>query len=242
VSCDVGLHKLLVGVSVDMAQVGFRSTVELVGDNRQQVTEDEGGRAHMIPSADAPKGFRIPYPRTMFLMFVSTVLNMTFAIIASGGQENQLCAGPPTIPTFACLTPYSFFVIWTTVSILLAMVNDVEPDIVLMFATIMLTVLPGPCTGDQTGIDYQCTIITPDEGFQGFRSPPILAAATLLVFARCLEETRVVEKMIVPCLNLAFNDVSAVACLAFPTFFASSFLNSTPIVAMLIPVVESWSA
>ena len=119
------------------------------------------------------------------------------------------------------------------------MVNDLEPDIVLLVATVCLVTLPGPCSGEQTP---PCTIITSDEAWRGFAQPAILAAATLLVFARCLEETRAVERMITPCLKGATNEVTAVARLAFPTFFFSSFLNSTPIVAMLIPVCETWCA
>ena len=182
----------------------------------------------------------VPYPKTTILMALNTILNVIFAAIASGGSDSQVCSGPPTIPEKACLTPYSYFVIWTTVTILLCMVNDVEPDVLLMFATIMLSILPGPCTGNQEGPD--CTIISAREAFQGFAAPAILAAATLLVYARCLEETKVVEKLITPCLRGATNEVSAVARLAFPTFFFSSFLNSTPIVAMLIPVCEAWCA
>ena len=180
-------------------------------------------------------------------MFLSTVLCLTAAVVASEGEGSQLCADYPTIPEKACLTPYSYFVIWCTISILLAMVNDIEPDIVLMFATVMFSILPGPCKGKQrllleAGEEAHCTIITAEEAWQGFRAPAILAAATLLVFARCLEETRIVEAMITPILRGATNEVSAVARLAFPTLFFSSFLNSTPIVAMLIPVCETWCA
>jgi len=176
----------------------------------------------------------------MFLMLINTVVNCVLGGIAAEGEAYQLCVGPPQIQEHACLTPYSYFVIWLTVVILLAMVNDVAPDLILMFATIIMSILPGPCGEGQEG--PTCYLISAREALQGFSAPAILAAATLLVYARCLEETKAVERMITPCLAGAKSDVSAVMRLAFPTFFFSSFLNSTPIVAMLIPVCEAWCA
>jgi len=206
------------------------------------MTTEDGRPQVALTSAASGSRSSIPYPKTMVLMTISTIVNLMGAVIAAQGEGSQICGDYPIIPEKACLTPYSYFVIWMTVCILLAMANDLEADIVLMFATIMLIVLPGPCTGYQTGEYGHCTLITLAEGVVGFGSPPILAAATLLVFARCLEETKAIEKMIIPCLAGATNEVTAVARLAFPTFFFSSFLNSTPIVAMLIPVCETWCA
>jgi len=227
-------------VDLDFAPVGDRRNVAEDGTGNVG-----GGGAVVVRTSecgvsDTPPRGLIPYPKTMTLMFLNTVLNLIFASLAAGGEGSQLCVGPPTIPEHACLTPYSYFVIWLTITILLAMVNDIEPDIVLLCATVTLVLTPGPCTNQQ--VEPGCTIISSDEAWRGFSQPAILAAATLLVFARCLEETRAVELMITPCLKGATNEVSAVARLAFPTFFFSSFLNSTPIVAMLIPVCEAWCA
>ena len=188
-------------------------------------------------------GFVRRFPRTTFLFLGASLFCLISSIIAAD-KKQQICAGPPhndLIPYEGCLTPHSYLVIWMTVCILLAMVNDVAPDIVLIFATVMLSILPMPCT-DEYADEEGCTIITPEQAWNGFSSPPILAAATLLVFARCLEETRAVELMITPCLAGATSEASAVARLVYPTFFFSSFLNSTPIVAMLIPVCEAWCA
>ena len=116
----------------------------------------------------------------------------------------------------------NFIVIWITVLILLALANDIAPDIVLIFFTAVLTIIPMDCIegkniqAGQNRPAFGCRIVTEADAWRGFANPAILAAATLLVYARCLEETRVVELMITPCLQYAKNEVAAVALLDLP--------------------------
>ncbi len=181
---------------------------------------------------------RVPYPKSLSLLALATIANLTFALI-SMDEARQLCAGPPTIPAEACLTPVSFFVIWLIIAVVLAMVNDFEPDVALIFCAVVLSIAPAPCAEpDATG----CTIISSEEAFGGFANASILAVGMLLVFARALEELRVVESVVTPILRGGTTHTTALLRLALPTYLLSSFLNSVPIVAMLIPVCEAMCA
>lgn len=127
----------------------------------------------------------------------------------------------------ACLDTDSYFVLLTTIVALLLMCNDLPPDLVLLGATVLLQLT---------------SVISSADAWKGFSSSPILALAGLFVLARALEETRAVELVIRPLLGRPRYHAAALIRLCVPAAVASAFLNNTPIVMMLIPVVESWAA
>ena len=85
-------------------------------------------------------------------------------------------------------------------------------------------------------------IITIEEAFAGFSSESMLSVGLLYIVAGALENTGALH-------NLGYyflgNKQSAVPWklmrLVVPTTAASAFINNTPLVAMIIPVVRSWA-
>jgi Na+/H+ antiporter NhaD/arsenite permease-like protein len=63
----------------------------------------------------------------------------------------------------------------------------------------------------------------------------------LFVVARAMEETGVVESVLIKLLGNPTNVPIAVLRLSLPVAMLSAFMNNTPIVAMMIPTVQVWS-
>ncbi len=84
-------------------------------------------------------------------------------------------------------------------------------------------------------------IIDTDEALSGFSNPAPLTVAALYVVAAGVQKTGA----LVPLLHGALGNRPGVrvplARLAIPSAAASGFLNNTPIVAMLIPEIQSWA-
>ena len=216
-----------------MTELGSLGTIAIPDD-------DAAGRD---TRAQRIRCFRaIPYPCTTLIISIATIFLATAAFYH---EELRICAFPPEAYSSArdmqpetCLNPVSYLVIWIALVILLALCNDAPPDLVLLFATVVFVVLPDPFQEPFEG--EARTIISPSEAWAGFSSEPILAVGSLFVFARAVEETRVVEMLIKPLLGSPTNHNVALLRLVVPTSLFSAFLNNTPIVAMLISVCESW--
>ena len=71
---------------------------------------------------------------------------------------------------------------------------------------------------------------------------PFTRPGALFVVARALEETRAVERLLLPALGKPRGHRSALLRLCLPVGLFSAFLNNTPIVAMLLPICEGWAA
>jgi di/tricarboxylate transporter len=83
-------------------------------------------------------------------------------------------------------------------------------------------------------------VIDPGQAFSGFSNPAPLTVAALYVVARAAQKTG----LLTPVTGRLLGDhtgTAALARLTVPTAGASAFLNNTPLVAMLIPDVISWS-
>lgn len=84
-------------------------------------------------------------------------------------------------------------------------------------------------------------IISPDEALAGFSNPAPVTIAALYVLAKAADKTGALAPMVETILGDTYSPRMTTARLAVPTTLASAFLNNTPIVAMLIPQVESWA-
>ena len=84
-------------------------------------------------------------------------------------------------------------------------------------------------------------IITPAEALAGFSNPAPVTIAALYVLAKAADKTGALSPLVESLLGDNHSPRMTTARLAVPTTFASAFLNNTPIVAMLIPQVESWA-
>ena len=80
-----------------------------------------------------------------------------------------------------------------------------------------------------------------DEAFAGFANPAPFTVAALYVIARAAERTGAVAPAVAALLGSGGRYRRSAVRLLIPTAVSSAFLNNTPIVAMLTPVVTGWS-
>jgi di/tricarboxylate transporter len=83
-------------------------------------------------------------------------------------------------------------------------------------------------------------VITPEQAFGGFANAAVLMVGALFVVAAALRETGVMDYVGVQFLGRVKTEQAALVCLAGVCVTSSAFLNNTPIVAMLMPVVIDW--
>lgn len=119
----------------------------------------------------------------------------------------------------------AWFTIAITVLVLIGLMLEKPADLVFMGAIILLSI---------------CGVITPEEAFSGFVSNSLLMVAALFVVTAGLKETGVVDLVGGKVLGPAHTEFGGLLRLAIFTVCTSAFMNNTPIVAMLIPVVMSW--
>jgi di/tricarboxylate transporter len=84
-------------------------------------------------------------------------------------------------------------------------------------------------------------IITPAEAFAGFANEGMLTVAFLFVVAAAMRETGFLDLLGHRVLGKATSERGLLGRLAVVVLPMSAFLNNTPIVAMFVPVVLSWS-
>jgi di/tricarboxylate transporter len=112
-----------------------------------------------------------------------------------------------------------------TLFVLIALMYEKPADLVFVAAIIFLAL---------------CNVITVADAFGGFISNSLLMVAALFVVTAGLKETGVVDAVGAKVLGPARTELGGLLMLAVFAIGTSAFLNNTPIVAMLIPVVISW--
>lgn len=83
-------------------------------------------------------------------------------------------------------------------------------------------------------------IISPEQVFSGFVNPGTLTIGALFVVAAAMSETGALESVQRWIFGKADSEQSGLRRLAFPVSTMSALFNNTPIVAMLMPVVNEW--
>ena len=110
--------------------------------------------------------------------------------------------------------------------ILIGLVKDWAPPDVLLLAGAIAVTLAG--------------IITPTEAFAGFSNEGMLTVGALFVVAAALRETGALDALGARMLGRAASPRAALGRIAAGVMATSAFLNNTPIVAMMLPVVTDW--
>lgn len=121
----------------------------------------------------------------------------------------------------------AWFVLAVVVAVLLVLVRDVASPSATMVAAMVVVLVAG--------------IITPEQALVGFSNPAPITVAALYVLARAVEKTGALTPLVRRQLGPGTSQRRALARLVVPTAAASSFLNNTPIVAMLLPEVQAWA-
>ena len=83
-------------------------------------------------------------------------------------------------------------------------------------------------------------IITPEEVFSGFINQGTLTIAALFVVAAAMSETGALEGVQRWLFGATTTEKSGLRRLIIPVTFMSAFFNNTPVIAMLLPVVNDW--
>jgi len=83
-------------------------------------------------------------------------------------------------------------------------------------------------------------IITPEQALAGFSNEGMLTVAALFVVAAGMRETGALEVLGSRVLGRARTAGAALVRMALSVNVLSAFLNNTPIVAMMIPVITTW--
>lgn len=120
---------------------------------------------------------------------------------------------------------------WVTLVVLLVaiviMVRDiVAPVVAILGATILLFVVG---------------VIDADQAFSGFANPAPLTIAVLYVLAGAASRSGALQPLIRSTLSARASDRTNLARLLPSVSVASSVLNNTPIVAVLVPELQAWA-
>jgi di/tricarboxylate transporter len=99
------------------------------------------------------------------------------------------------------------------------------PDMLLLAGTVAVT-LAG--------------VIKPEDAFRGFSNEGMLTVAALFIVAAALRETGALDVLGGRMLGRAKSPQQALVRMALALPALSAFLNNTPIVAMMLPIVTDW--
>jgi len=84
-------------------------------------------------------------------------------------------------------------------------------------------------------------VIGPQDAFAGLANEGVVTVAVLFVVASGIQQTGALDGLVARLLGRPRNQLAAQARLVLPTAVLSAFVNNTPVVAMLMPVVSDWS-
>lgn len=125
------------------------------------------------------------------------------------------------------MNPVAWFTLAVTVGTVLLIARDLlSPAQALLGATIVLLTFG---------------IITPAEAFSGFGNPAPITVAALYILARATEKTGLMQPVVHGLMGRGGLRGWRLSRLLLPSAGASAFLNNTPIVAMLMPVIGEWA-
>ncbi|HWA98366.1 MAG TPA: SLC13 family permease, partial [Pirellulales bacterium] len=110
-------------------------------------------------------------------------------------------------------------------ALLLLTLPSAQPDLILMGSVVAL-VLFG--------------ILTPSEALEGLSNEGMVTVAVLYVVGAGVRDTGAIDWVAAHILGRPRSERAAITRLALPTTVMSAFINNTPLVAMLLPVVDEW--
>jgi di/tricarboxylate transporter len=120
---------------------------------------------------------------------------------------------------------------WITVAVVLGTLamlvgTRVSPDVVLVAALTVLMV---------------AGVLDPEQALAGLGNPGLATVGVLYVVAASLVNTGALRAVSTTWLGRPRSVVSAQLRMMLPVVGASGFLNNTPVVAMLVPIIEDWA-
>ena len=125
------------------------------------------------------------------------------------------------------MTPDAILSLGTVLAVLLALtLTSIGPDLVMVAALTFL---------------LSCGVLDTKEALAGFANEGLITVGVLFIVATGLRETGGMAFIAQRLLGRPTRLVTAQARMMLPTALMSSFMNNTPLVAMLVPVVLDWA-
>ncbi len=120
---------------------------------------------------------------------------------------------------------------WVTAAVMLltlaALMREILPPAQVLLGAIVVLMVAG--------------VVEPEAALAGFANPAMLTIAALFVVAAAVRKTGALSFLGRLMRPRTSNMVTALSRLMLPASFLSSFLNNTPIVAFLTPMVQNWA-
>eukprot|EP00164_Ancoracysta_twista_P002381 GFYU01003155.1.p1 GENE.GFYU01003155.1~~GFYU01003155.1.p1 ORF type:complete len:727 (+),score=205.51 GFYU01003155.1:148-2328(+) len=120
----------------------------------------------------------------------------------------------------------AYFTLHITYCAIILMVKDAPPDVVMLGAS-MIFVTAG--------------ITKVEDALGGLSSPGVVSIAMLFVVSAGIQESGGMDIVLRKVLGNPSKTWVAQLRMMIPVAVVSAFLNNTPLVAMMIPIVEAWS-
>lgn len=118
---------------------------------------------------------------------------------------------------------------WITAAVVVflfvGLAKDFAPDVLLLGGAVVLAV---------------AGVITPKEALAGFSNEGMITVAALFIVAAALKETGALERLGRILLGRANTERGVIARMSVVATGISAFMNNTPVVAMLLPVLIGW--
>jgi di/tricarboxylate transporter len=140
------------------------------------------------------------------------------------GSKRPSISGTLGLMVSAALAPWVVAAIVASLVVLL--VAGISADIAMLAAVVTLAVLG---------------LITPTQAVSGFANEGMLTVAVLYVVVAGLQSTAGIHRLTGTLFRPVKSERTALLKLCLPVAAISAFLNNTPIVAVLIPVVTDWA-
>lgn len=160
--------------------------------------------------------------KSVFSRMVRTYLGVIFALLAMAAVLAVL-----GVFVFEAL-PWTAWVACGILSVsLISLIMNIAPAHITMIVALAAMLF--------------CKILTPEEALVGFSNTGVAAVSVLFVVAEGIQRTSVLRPMFRSLLGRPKSLWVAQLRLFTPVALISAFLNNTPVIAMMIPVVQSWS-
>jgi di/tricarboxylate transporter len=131
----------------------------------------------------------------------------------------------------------ALFVLLVVLAVLVTLARtEVHADAVLSAALIVLVLVPLPAEDG-----FTMGVLTPSEAFAGFSNEGLITIALLFIVVRGLKETGGIDWLAQSVLGRPATIRGALSIMVWPITAMSAFMNNTPLVAMMIPIITDWS-
>jgi len=174
---------------------------------------------HRFPSLAESFSETLPL-RVVVVASVSMAISMIFGAIALSGDEKCLAVGEQKVPT------------WKPVFVL---------NLIVLFCVFVIEGFNAECS--MFGLSTVAVVVgclSPDKLYAGASSSAVVSLALLFPVAKAMADTGAPEAFVGHLMGSPKTLGPAIARMFLAVSLLSGFFNNTPIVAMMIPVLQGW--